>query len=151
LEKIHPPFWKTWWFLSLLTILALGSIIYIINRYNKARYQKRVNLLQMQQKVQEERGRISMELHDSIGAYANAVLHNTDLLQVEKNVDEKNQIMKDLRFASKDIITALRETIWALKKENYAASDCLLRIRNFMQSFGRYYHTIEFKVEGSYN
>ncbi|HRD58845.1 MAG TPA: histidine kinase [Ferruginibacter sp.] len=146
---IHPPFWKTWWFLSLLTILALGSIIYIINRYNKARYQKRVNLLQMQQKVQEERGRISMELHDSIGAYANAVLHNTDLLQVEKNVDEKNQIMKDLRFASKDIITALRETIWALKKENYAASDCLLRIRNFMQSFGRYYHTIEFKVEGT--
>jgi len=146
---INPPFWKTWWFLSLLSIAAIAVIVYIINRYNKSRYQKRVAILLMQQKVQEERGRISMELHDSIGAYANAVLYNTDLLQEEQDENEKRQIMKDLRFASKDIITSLRETIWALKNENYSATDCLMRIRNFLHPFARYYSTIDFKIEGN--
>ena len=56
--------------------------------------------------------------------------------------------MKDLKFASKDIITSLRETIWALKKDNYTAEDCLLRIKNFIQPFARYYPHIKFTVEG---
>lgn len=63
-----------------------------------------------------ERERISRDLHDSIGAYANAVLYKSELLQQEENVNERNDLIKDLRFASKDIITSLRETIWALKK-----------------------------------
>lgn len=56
--------------------------------------------------------------------------------------------MNDLKFASKDIITSLRETIWALKKEQYTAQECLLRIRNFIQPFSRYYPNIHFKVQG---
>ena len=105
-------------------------------------------ILRTQQKVQEERERMSMELHDSIGAYANAVLYNVDLLQAGKEGEAQKEIMKDLRFASKDIITSLRETIWALKSENYSAQECLLRIRNFIHPFIRYYPGIHFKVEG---
>jgi signal transduction histidine kinase len=56
--------------------------------------------------------------------------------------------MNDLKFASKDIITSLRETIWALKKDQYTAEDCLLRIRNFVQPFSRYYEHIHFSVNG---
>jgi signal transduction histidine kinase len=53
-----------------------------------------------------------------------------------------------LKFASKDIITSLRETVWALKKESYTAEDCLVRIRNFIQPFTRYYEHIHFRVIG---
>ena len=98
--------------------------------------------------MQLERERISRDLHDSIGAYANAVLYNTELLEQEKEIQLRTELMKDLKFASKDIITSLRETIWALKKDTYTASECLLRIRNFMQPFSRYYPNIQFKVEG---
>jgi signal transduction histidine kinase len=95
-----------------------------------------------------ERERISRDLHDNIGAYANAVLYNTELLQQQDDTEKKNDIISDLHFASKDIITSLRETVWALKKDNYSAADCLIRIRNFIQPFTRYYHHIIFKVEG---
>ena len=62
--------------------------------------------------------------------------------------EKKKELIGDLKFASKDIITALRETVWALKKENYTAEDCLLRIRNFIQPFSRYYSHINFRIEG---
>ena len=42
----------------------------------------------------------------------------------------------------------MRETVWALKKDNYSAADCLIRIRNFIQPFTRYYPNILFKVKG---
>ena len=56
--------------------------------------------------------------------------------------------MKDLKFASKDIITSLRETVWALNRETYSAEDCFLRIRNFIQPLSRYYQHISFHITG---
>lgn len=145
---IHPPFWKTWWFRLLLSVMIISVVVYVLNQVNKRQYQKKLAQLESEHRVQLERERISRDLHDSIGAYANAVLYNTELLEQEKEIQLRTELMKDLKFASKDIITSLRETIWALKKDTYTASECLLRIRNFMQPFSRYYPNIQFKVEG---
>ena len=145
---IHPPFWKTWWFISGIILLLFGGLAYAVNRYNKAKYQKRLAVLESEHKIQLERERISRDLHDSIGAYANAVLYNTELLQKENNADEKDALMNELKYASKDIITSLRETVWALKKDNYTAEECLIRIKNFVQALSRYYPQIQFRAEG---
>jgi signal transduction histidine kinase len=145
---IKPPFYKAWWFILLMSLFTILLVIYFVNLYNRTRYRKSMAILMTQQKVQEERERISMELHDSIGAYANAVLYNTELLEAEKEEPVKIRLMKDLRFASKDIITALRETIWAFKGNSFSAQDCMLRIRNFVHPFSRYYPAINFKIEG---
>ena len=145
---INPPFWKTWWFLTGMGLLVIAGIAYGVNRYNKRKYEKKLMELENEHKIQLERERISRDLHDSIGAYANAVLYNTELLQKEEDAVERNELMNDLKFASKDIITSLRETIWALKKDNYTAEDCLLRIKNFIQPLARYYSHIQFTVQG---
>ena len=145
---IHPPFWKTWWFRLLLSVIIISLVAYVLNQVNGRKYQKKLTRLESEHQVQLERERISRDLHDSIGAYANAVLYNTELLEQEKEVQLRTELMKDLKFASKDIITSLRETIWALKKDTYTANECLMRIRNFMQPFSRYYPNIQFKVEG---
>lgn len=145
---IRPPFWKTWWFITGFILLLFAGLAYAFNRYNKRKYQKKLAILENEHKIQLERERISRDLHDSIGAYANAVLYNTELLQKENDAMEKNVLMNDLKFASKDIITSLRETVWALKKGNYTAEECLLRIKNFIQALSRYYPHIQFKAEG---
>jgi len=145
---IRPPFWKTWWFITGIILLLFAVLAYAFNRYNKRKFQKRLDILESEHKIQLERERISRDLHDSIGAYANAVLYNTELLQKENDAAEKNVLMNDLKFASKDIITSLRETVWALKKDTYTAEECLLRIKNFIQALSRYYPHIQFKAEG---
>ncbi len=145
---IAPPFWKTWWFTVLALLALLAAVIFGINRYTSHKYRRKLMAMEAEHTVQLERERISRDLHDSIGAYANAVLYNTELLQQQTGFDEKNELMNDLKFASKDIINALRDTVWALKKETYTAEDCLIRIRNFIQPFNRYYEHINFTVEG---
>lgn len=145
---IHPPYWRTWWFRLLVSAACVVLLIWLVKLYDRNKYQKKLAELESERKIQLERERISRDLHDNIGAYANAVIYNTELLQKEQEAVERRELMNDLRFASKDIITSLRETIWALKKENYTAADCLLRIRNFVQPFGRYYEHIFFTVNG---
>ncbi len=144
---IHAPFYKTWWFFSLVALLIAGIMMYAINRVNKKKYRKKLDELENEHKIQLERERISRDLHDSLGAYANAVLYNTELLQKEDGIAERNELMNDLKFASKDIITSLRETVWALKKDNYTAEECLLRIKNFIQPLSKYYAAIHLTVE----
>ncbi len=128
---------------SLVIILLVIGIAYLFFRDYRRR-----QLAKEQQLVESEKKRIAADLHDNLGAYANAVLYNTELLQVETDSGARNNLMSDLKYASKDIIVSLRETIWALKKDQYTAEDCLLRIRNFIQPFIRYYPHIQFLVEG---
>ena len=146
---IQPPFWQTWWFRICMAILVITALVVIINQYNTRKYKRKLAELQSEHKIQLERERISRDLHDSIGAYANAILYKTDLLQQETLNVHRDELMKDLRFASKDIITSLRETIWALQKEEYSTEECLMRIRNFIQPFNRYYPHIHFSVTGT--
>ncbi len=145
---ILPPFWQTWWFIGGMALLLFLITAFFISGYTRQRYRKKLAELKMEHRVQVERERISRDLHDSIGAYANAVLYKTELLEKEQQPNAKLGLMTDLKFASKDIITSLRETIWALKKESYTAQDCIMRIRNFVQPLGRYYPHILFKIEG---
>ncbi|MCY7291980.1 MAG: histidine kinase, partial [Ferruginibacter sp.] len=144
---IHAPFYKRWWFFGLIAFLFVGTTIYAINRLNKTKYRKKLTVLENEHKIQLERERISRDLHDSLGAYANAVLYKTELLQKEEGIAERNDLMSDLKFASKDIITSLRETVWALKKDNYTAEECMLRIKNFIQPLSKYYGAIHFTVD----
>ena len=144
---IHPPFYKRWWFFVLIAFLFAGLMMYAINRLNKNKYRKKLTGLENEYKIQLERERISRDLHDSLGAYANAVLYNTELLQNEKGEAERAELMNDLKFASKDIITSLRETVWALKKDSYSAEECILRIKNFIQAISKYYVATKFSIE----
>jgi signal transduction histidine kinase len=145
---IDPPFWKTWWFRLGLSIAIILLLYYFINQRNKAKYAAQLQLLENERKIKAERERISRDLHDSLGAYANAVLYNAELLEKEKVDERRNVLVSDLKFASKDIITSLRETVWALNKEKYTAEECLVRIRNFVQPLTRYYSNINFHIEG---
>lgn len=145
---IHPPYWKSWWFITAIILIIIALLIAIINQYNKTRFSKKLQQLEIEQELKQERERISRDLHDSLGVYANAVLYNAELLHQEFDYNKRNELTRHLKFASKDIITSLRETIWALGKERYSAEDCLLRVRNFIQPFSRYYSHINFIIQG---
>lgn len=145
---IKYPFWRTWWFYTIITIGTLSLLAVGFSRYNHQKYLKSLRAFENETRLRQERERISRDLHDNIGAYANAVLYNTELLEKEEKTAEKTSIMRELRFASKDIIASLRETIWALKKENFTAEECFLRVKNFIQPFERYYPKIKFNFAG---
>ena len=95
---------------------------------------------------EHERRRIAADLHDNLGAQANAILYSTELLQQERQQSEV--LVTDLHHTAKDMLTSLRETLWVLKNTDVTAADVWLRIINFTKQINRHYEHLNITTEG---
>lgn len=108
--------------------------------------EKRQNEAAVKEAEEKERKRIAAELHDNLGVQANAILHNSSLLQETEPANQAR--VADLQETAKEMLLNLRETLWALKAADATATDLWLRIINFMQQMGRHYTTLRFTIGG---
>jgi signal transduction histidine kinase len=108
--------------------------------------EKRQSELAVKDAEEKERKRIAAELHDNLGVQANAILHNSTLLNKSKSSNEA--IVADLQETAKEMLHNLRETLWAMKTADVSATDLWLRMINFLKQMGRHYPAIVFKIEG---
>jgi len=134
---IDPPYWKTWWFI-LLTITAAAAIIFGISYYVVwQRYQLKSKKLEMQQQLVNERERISRELHDNIGSQLSYISNNIDWLAETQGSFSKEEQTKRLAIVNdtaKNLVSDLRETIWAMKKESIMLDELADKLKSFLQS-----------------
>lgn len=96
---------------------------------------------------ENERKRIAADLHDNLGAQANAILYSAELLQLEK--EKKEILLSDLHHTAKDMLTSLRETLWVLKKTDLTAADIWIRIINFSKQINRHYPLVKINTDGA--
>jgi signal transduction histidine kinase len=109
---ISPPFWKQWWFITLMAILITGSIFYIIRYYYRRQLEKQKIVLEKELAIEQERTRMSRELHDGLGSMLSGIKHSfvamknqlelkdNDEVKFHHNIDKLNESIKELRNIS---------------------------------------------------
>lgn len=95
--------------------------------------QERIQRLEAQFKLKEEKERISRDLHDNIGSQLAYITSNIDYFSKKipnsPNVQLKMESLSDhVRFTTQQ----LRDTIWAINKENVQVVDFIKRVRNYV-------------------
>ncbi len=143
---ISPPVWQTWWFKILVASLGIGIIAIIIRQYLNRRYQKKLNALKLSYEIQQERERISRDLHDNLGAYAAAIASNVSTIQSKQNVNN-NIILQQLKNNSQFIINQLNDTIWALNKEAISLTSISDRFKIFFHKIQPNYPQITISIQ----
>ena len=134
---IDPPWWKTWWFIFasvLAAVLAIFSSSYYVL---KEQYQLKLRKLEMRNQLIVERERISRELHDNIGSQLSYISSNIDWLVETPESFSKEEEAKRLSIVNdtaKNLVTDLRETIWAMKKESVMLDELSDKLKSFLQS-----------------
>ncbi len=134
---IGPPWWKTWWFIiaSLFTgALLIFSLTYFLLRQ---KYKLKLGKLEMQHQIVNERERISRELHDNIGSQLSYISSNIDWLVETPESFTKEEELKRLSIVNdtaKNLVTDLRETIWAMKKESIMLDELADKLKSFLQA-----------------
>ena len=147
--RVSPPFWLSAWFIMPALVLAMGLAWILLRMAWKRRIKRQLEVLQYERKVQEERERISRDLHDNLGVYANALLYNAELMEAENEHVVPIGKISDLKVAARDILTALRETVWALKHKEHSVEDVFIRVRNYVQSVRKYFPAVRFQISGN--
>ncbi|HRY32573.1 MAG TPA: two-component regulator propeller domain-containing protein [Bacteroidales bacterium] len=116
--RILRPFYRTWWFLLLTSVLLMAIVYIIVRTYLKAKYQERILLLEKERAVQEERLRISKDMHDDIGTGISQIAVLTEI--VKKTVDEPARFMPvvgKISMVAGELIDNISNMIWITKPE----------------------------------
>jgi len=113
--KVPLPFWKNFWFWSACAALIAG----FSTLYGRHLIRKRINRhLRHAQLIADERLRIARDLHDDLGTR----LSHISLLgaYAESNVEdeEARAAVGQITTMSRELITALSETVWMLNPKN---------------------------------
>jgi len=143
---ISPPWWQTWWFKVLIIIIFIGIITFIVQQTVHRQYQKKLTDLQLQQEIQNERERISRDLHDNLGAYAAAIASNVATIKNSQNGNDLN-ILHQLKDNSQSIINQISDTIWALNKEAISLTSVSDRFKVFLQKIQPNHPHINIAIE----
>ncbi|SRX54589.1 sensor histidine kinase [Aequorivita sp. CIP111184] len=124
-----------------LVLGLLGYLLYSQQKLKNRQLQKEGELknalakIETQNKLQEQRLRISRDLHDNIGAQLTFIISSIDNLKFGfTDISEKlgNKLTNISNFTSQTIYE-LRDTIWAMNKENITFEDLQARIANFIE------------------
>lgn len=119
---IRPPFWKTWWFLSLI-ILSVAALLYALYRYR----------IKQLLRLQQMRNSISRNLHDEIGSTLTSIniLSNVSKQAMDKEPGQAKKMLQKISEQSKTIQQNMSDIVWAIRSDNDKAENLLVRMREY--------------------
>lgn len=145
---------QIWLFGSALIILFLIIAVYAIYKFQLLKRNKEKQALELQSRMQQaeykqdmmdEKLRISRELHDNIGSQLTFLIGSLD--QLSYNPKKGKAHFEQLSAFGRETLEELRNTIWAMKKEDVRLSMLVLKLNEKRQKLQHLLQAGVFHVE----
>lgn len=131
--EIHPHFWQSPWFTVTLTAsllaLALGSGALLARR----RMNVKLQALRVTGALENERARISRDLHDDLGASLTELSLLSALAEEDPDDTSLRPSLNQLSFKAKRVVSTLDEIVWATTP----TEDSLRSLIEYLAAFAR--------------
>jgi len=125
-------------------LIILGIIFFAIykrNQLKRQQLQKEIDLkdalatIRTQNRLQEQRLKISRDLHDNIGSQLTFIISSLDNLKfLTKDANDKlKDKLASISSFTGETIHQLRDTIWAMNKSEISSEDIHARILSFVE------------------
>jgi ligand-binding sensor domain-containing protein/signal transduction histidine kinase len=116
---VLPPFWKTWWFRTLVVLSLVGLIAGGVYFVSTQKLQRQLALLRQQEALEKERARIARDLHDQLGANLTQVALLGEMVDEDKHLPEEiGQHAQQICQTARTTSDALDEIVWAANPSN---------------------------------
>lgn len=113
-------------------VICLGWLSFSIYRKNQQisllkmrAEEKRLSIRAVLSAQENERKRISRDLHDNIGAYATVLITSVEQLVMKNGAVNIKQAAESISEHAKNIMASLKETIWVLSNDVITITDLI--------------------------
>lgn len=90
--EIGTPWFKTWWFITLI-LLGAGLLAWrLIRSYYRRKLEKQKMLIEKELAIEQERTRMARELHDGLGSMLSGIKHSFSAIEKQLSLDTTNQL-----------------------------------------------------------
>jgi signal transduction histidine kinase len=133
---VTPPFWRTWWFLTVVSVCLLGSVTGIVHYVSTQRLQRQVLRLRQQEELEKERTRIARDIHDQLGASLTQVALLGELVESDKDAPtEVEAHARQISQTARDTTRVLDEIVWAVNPANDTLDGLMTYICKYTQEY----------------
>lgn len=133
---ITPPFWKTWWFLTIFWSIVVVTVLVTARYVTTRKLKKQIEKLEREREMEKERTRISRDMHDEVGSSLTEIAIISEI--VKKNINKPEEVVGHLNNISSqiaEIIDNISQIIWAINPKN----DPLENLISYIRQFGKNY------------
>ncbi len=124
------PAWYQTVLFKILLIASTATLLFLLIRwYYRAKLRKQRTEYEKAMAVQEERNRISSEIHDDIGAGLSGVRLLTELTKQKAESPELKGEVEKIYASVSDLSGKMREVIWSLNTENNTLENLLFYLQ----------------------
>jgi ligand-binding sensor domain-containing protein len=122
---VRLPFWRTWWFLSLIGLLFI-LILYLIDKERVKRRESLVNV----------RRQIRANLKEEVSTTLNNinVLSEIAKIKADKNLIQAKEFIDQISEKSRYMDEVLEDTLWSIDPANDSMKKFILRIRELTEA-----------------
>ena len=116
---VLPPFWRTWWFLTLTVAVLVGLIVAVVHYISTQKLQRQLATMRQHEALEKERARIARDLHDQLGANLTQLALLGELAESDKHLpDEVESHARQISQTAGDTARAFDEIVWSANPSN---------------------------------
>lgn len=134
--RMLPSFWQTRWFQIGAALLGLGTAAATARFVTVRKARRRLEELERQHALEQERSRIAKDIHDDLGA---SLTHITMLSQsAREKLEDSAPANGDLRQiygTARELTRAMEEVVWAVSPRQDSLDSLVTYLGTFAQDF----------------
>jgi ligand-binding sensor domain-containing protein/two-component sensor histidine kinase len=143
--SIAPPFWKTWYFITLISGVVVFTILTILRLVFQQQLHKELIRIEKERVLAKERERISADLHDEVGASLTEIAFLGEQAKAySTRNDTMNQLVERIAERSREAIDNIGSIIWTTNPQNDRLDTLVMYLREYaneyLEAVGIEYH-----------
>jgi ligand-binding sensor domain-containing protein/two-component sensor histidine kinase len=132
---ITPPYWKTWWFITLMIIIAAIAVYYLST----------VKIKQ-QLAIEKLKTKLAADLHDNVGSSLTEISILSEVAAQKNNGHNDSRELKNISETARQLIDTMSDIVFVVNPERDSLHDLIIKIKDsyydFLNSVG-----ISFRVK----
>ena len=144
---ILPPWYQTWWFNLVMGFATLSLVWYFIQMRTKRLLDIQKTEIEKEKAVENERYRISRDMHDDLGSGLSAIHLLSNFLKNETLDENSHQQIEKIANSSTELNQKLREIVWSMNPGHDYVQNLADFIRRYVSDLSSIHKNVELSFQ----